>query len=83
MKLWCYMSFHILICTVLGLHNFSLQATIDRHWPFLYSVIILTLSTVEKKYCNDSKIMEFKMIDTENSTAYVIIYKLITYLFVD
>ena len=30
-------------------------------------------------YCNDSKIMEFEMIDTKNSsTAYVVMYKLIT-----
>ena len=30
-------------------------------------------------YCNDSKITEFKTIDTKNSsTAYVVMYKLIT-----
>ena len=30
-------------------------------------------------YCNDSKITEFEMIDTKNSsTAYVVMYKLIT-----
>ena len=43
-------------------------------------VIILPLSTVEKKenYHDGSKIEEFEMIDTQNSsTAYVAIYKLI------
>ena len=30
-------------------------------------------------YCNDSKITEFEMIDTENSsTPYVVMYKFIT-----
>ena len=39
---------------------------------------MLPLSTVQK-YCNDSKITEFEMIDTKNSsTAYVLMYKLIT-----
>ena len=44
-------------------------------------VIILPLSTVAKKtfYGNDSKITEFEMIDTKNSsTAYVVMYTLIT-----
>ena len=35
-------------------------------------------------YCNDSKITEFEMIDTKNSsTAYVVKYKLITKWFSD
>ena len=35
-------------------------------------------------YCNDSKITEFEMIDTNNSsTAYVVMYKLITQWFSD
>ena len=34
---------------------------------------------LQKNYCNDSKITEFEIIDTKNaSTAYVIMYKLIT-----
>ena len=44
--------------------------------------IILPLSTVAKKktfYCKDNKITEFEIIDTQNpSTAYVVVYKLIT-----
>ena len=42
--------------------------------------IILPLSTVAKKTfdCNDSKITEFEIIDTKNSsTAYVVMCKLI------
>ena len=42
--------------------------------------IILPLSTVAKRtfYYNNSKITEFEMIDTKNSsTAYVVMYKLI------
>ena len=35
-------------------------------------------------YCNDSKITEFEMIDSNNSsTAYVVVYKLITWWFSD
>ena len=42
--------------------------------------IMLPLSIVAKRfYCNDSKSMEFEMIDAKNSfTAYVVMYKLIT-----
>ena len=33
---------------------------------------------LQKFYCNDSKITELEMIDTQNSsTAYVVMYKLI------
>ena len=35
---------------VLGLHEFSLQATIDHHVPSMYLAIILPLSTVAKEH---------------------------------
>ena len=45
---------------VLGLHKFSLQATI------LHLTSILPQCTVAKTfYCNDSKITEFEMMDTK------------------
>ena len=54
---------------VLGLHKFTLRATID-HLCIL--AIILPLSTVAKTlYCNDSKITEIEMIDTKNSSTAV------------
>ena len=61
-----------------GLHKFSLQATIDHHGPSMYSGhYTASINCCKKFYCNDSKITEFEMIDTKNSsTAYVIIYKL-------
>ena len=66
---------------VLGLHKFSLQATIDHHGPSMYSGHYTASINCCKRtfYCNDSKITEFEMIDTKNSsTAYVLMYKLIT-----
>ena len=69
---------------VLGLHKFSLQATIDHHGPSIYSGHYTALINCCKRafYCNDSKITEFEMIDTKHSiTAYVVMYKLITYGF--
>ena len=66
---------------VLGLHKFSLQATIDHHGPSMYSGRYTAYINRCKRtfYCNDSKITEFKTIDTKNSsTAYVVMYKLIT-----
>ena len=66
---------------VLGLHKFSLQATIDHHGPSMYSGHYTASTNCCKRtfYCNDSKITEFKTIDTKNSlTAYVVMYKLIT-----
>ena len=65
---------------VLGLYKFSLQATIDHHRPSMYSGHYTAIINCFKRtlYCNDSKITEFEMIDTTNSsTAYVVIYKLI------
>ena len=50
----------------------------------MYSVHYTTsISCCKKKkktfYCNDSKITEFEVIDTKNSsTAYVVMYKFIT-----
>ena len=57
---------------VLGLHKFNMQATIDHHGPSMYS-------GRHTASINDSKITEFEMIDTQNSsTPYVVMYKLIT-----
>ena len=66
---------------VLGYHKFSLQATIDHHGPSIYSGHYTTSVNCCNRtfYCNDNKITEFDMIKTKNSsTAYVVIYKLIT-----
>ena len=65
---------------VLGLHKFSLQATIDHHGPSMFSVHYTSSSNwCNKSYCNESKITDFEMIDTKNSpTAYVVTYKLIS-----
>ena len=66
---------------VLGLHKCGLQATIDHHGPSIYSGHYTASINYSKRtfYCNDSKITEFKTIDTKNSsTAYVATYKLIT-----
>ena len=66
---------------VLGYHKFSLQATIDHHGPSIYSGHYTTSVNCCNGtfYCNDNKITEFDMINTKNSsTAYVVIYKLIT-----
>ena len=66
---------------VLGYHKFSLRATIDHHGPSIYSGHYTTSVNCCNRtfYCNDNKITEFDMINTKNSsTAYVVIYKLIT-----
>ena len=65
-----------------GLHKFSLQATINHHGPSMYSGHYTASINCCKStfFCNDSKITEFKTIDAKNSsTAYVIMYKFITY----
>ena len=66
---------------VLGLHKFSLQATIDHYGPSMYSGHYTASINCCKItfYCNDSKITEFETIDTKNScTAYLVMYKLNT-----
>ena len=65
---------------VLGLHKFSLQATIDHHGPSMNSGHYTASTNCCKTfYYNDSKITEFEIIHTKNSsTAYVVMYKLIT-----
>ena len=71
---------------VLGLHKYSLQATIDHHGPSMYSGHYTASINCCKRtfYCNDSKITEFEIIDTKNSsTAYVVMYKFITQWFSD
>ena len=60
---------------VLGLHKFSLQATIDHHGLSMYSGLYTASIICCKRtfYCNDSKITGFEIIDTKNSsTAYVV-----------
>ena len=62
---------------VLGLHKFSLQATIDHHQPYMYSGHYTASINCCKItfYYNDSKITEFEMIYTKNSsTAFVVMY---------
>ena len=71
---------------VRGLHQISLQATIIHHGPSMYSGHYTASINYCKRtfYCDDSKIMGFKTSDTKNSsTAYVVIYKLITKWFSD
>ena len=66
---------------VLGLHKFNLQATIDHHGPSMYSGHYTASINCCKRtfYRNDSKITEFKTIDTKNFfTAYVVMCELIT-----
>ena len=69
----------ILMTIVLGLHKFSLQATIDHHWLSMHSGhYTSSLNCCKKFCCNDSKIMEFEMSGTKNSfIAYVVIHELI------
>ena len=61
-----------------SLHKFSLQATIDHNGPSMYTGhYTASINCCKKFYCNESKITEFEMIETKNSsTAYVTIYKL-------
>ena len=66
---------------VLCLHKFSLQATINHHGPSMYSGHYTASINCCKRtfYCNDSKVTEFEMNDTKNSsTVYVVMYELIT-----
>ena len=66
---------------VFGLHKFSLQATIIvmNHVCILAAKHLLTVTKTFHR--NDSTITDFEMIDTQYSfTAYVVIYKLITYI---
>ena len=61
---------------VLSLHQFSLQAAIDHNRPSMYSGHYTTsIKCFNKTFdCNDSKITEFEMINTQDSsTACVII----------
>ena len=66
---------------VRGLHKFSLQATVDHHGPSMYSGhYTASINCCKRTFCcNDSKITEFKTIDTKNSsTAFVVMYEFIT-----
>ena len=65
----------------LGLHKFSLQVIIDHHGSSMHSGHYTSSINCFKRtfYCNDSIITEFEMIGVRNSsTAYVVMYKLIT-----
>ena len=64
----------------LGPHIFSLQATIDHHGASIqHGHYTASINCCNKTfYCNDSKITEFEIVDTKNSTtAYLILYKMI------
>ena len=63
------------ITIVLGLHKFSLQATIDHHGPSMYSGNYTASINCCKIsfYCNDSKIWN-DWYQKLSSTAYVVIY---------
>ena len=62
---------------VLSLHKLSLHATKGHHGPSMYSGPHTASINCCKTY--DSKITEFEMIDTKNSSAaYVVMYNLIT-----
>ena len=51
---------------MLGPHQFSLQAVIDHHISHIcIRLIILPLSTVAKKNCDENRITECEMIDTK------------------
>ena len=65
---------------VLGLHKLSLQATIDHQGPSRYSGhYTASINCCKNILLQRQQIMEFEMIDTKNSsTAYVVMYKLIT-----
>ena len=66
---------------VRGHHKVCLQATIDHHGPSMYSGYYTASINCRKItfHCNDGKITEFEMIVIKNSsTAYVVMYKLIT-----
>ena len=54
------------MAVVFGLHKFSLQATIDHHGPSMYSDHYTASINCCKRtfYYKDSKITEFKLIDT-------------------
>ena len=65
----------------LGLHKFSLQGTIDHHGPSMYSGhYTASINCCEKAILfQGQQNSEFEMIDTTNfSTAYLVMYKLIT-----
>ena len=59
------------------LHQFSPQATMDHHVASMYSGHYATIINCCKNsfYSSDSKIAEFEIVDTQNSsTAYAVIY---------
>ena len=65
------------MAVALGLHKFSLQATIDHHGPSMYYDHYTTSIKCCKPivYWNASKIAELEMNDTKNSpAAYVVMY---------
>ena len=67
--------------SVFGLCKFSPQATIDYHGPSMYSGHSTPSINCwnKRKKKNDSKITDPEMYDAKNSsTAYVVMYKLIT-----
>ena len=69
----------------LGPLKFSLQATIDHHWPSIHSGHYPASINCCKRtfYCNGHTITEFGITDKNSSTAYVILYELIDTWFFD
>ena len=65
---------------VLPLCLVPINATIGHHGPSICSGHYITpINSRDTFYCNDSKITEFEMIDTQNaSTEDVVMYNLIT-----
>ena len=67
------------VTVVLGFQKFSLQAAIDHHIICVFWSLYNLYQLLKKIYCNDSKIMEFEIIDTKNSSnAYIVRYNLFT-----
>ena len=69
----------------LGPLKFSLQTTIDHHWPSIDSGHYTASINCCKKtfYCNDHKITEFGITDKNTSTAYIVLCKWIDTWFLD
>ena len=75
---WCKKDIPMDMTIVLRLYKFILQVTMHHHEPSMYSAYTNdSINRCEKFYYKDSKITEFEMIDTKNSTAYVVINALI------
>ena len=69
---WMTMTEALLILLIQPAAYHISSQTIYSYWPLYYLHKLL-----KKNYCNKSKITEFEMIDTkDSSTAYVVMYKM-------